>query len=113
KFRIPLVDNIVEEGIADALIRDVAHGLPAAYPSIIPKGNVLARQRTVFGVKGKTSHMLAIQTNVVLPGAKCRYPVIKGGNGHGHGSAPLGGISFSPMRYGSPTARKRGIRLST
>src|SRR5262249_37775594 len=89
KLRIPLVDNVVEEGIADALVGDVAHRLPAARPSIIPKSNFLTRQFAVFGVKGKARNMLAVQTDIVLPGAKCRYPVIKGGNGHGHDSVPL------------------------
>src|SRR5262245_12443780 len=84
KLRIALVDNVVEESITDTLIGDVAHGLPAACPSIIPKGNLLACQVAVFGVKGKASHMLVVQTNVILPGAKCCDPVIKGVNSYSH-----------------------------
>src|SRR5262249_1851463 len=97
KLCVALVDNVVEEGIADALIGDVAHRLPAARPSIIPKGNFLTRQVVILGCKGKARSIAAVQTDVVLPGAKCRYPVIEGSNGHGHESVPLAGISFATL----------------
>src|SRR5262249_39049505 len=78
--------------------------LPAACPSIIPKGNFLARQFTIFGVKGKASHMVVVQTNVILPGAKGRYPVIKGGNCHGHETTSLAALFYGPpwLFYGPP-----------
>src|SRR5262249_34051523 len=95
KLCVALVDNVVEEGIADALVGDVAHRLPAARPGIIPKGNFLTHQFAVFGFEGKASNMLAVQTDIVLPGAKCRYPVIEGINGYGHESVPLAGISYA------------------
>src|SRR5262245_8594658 len=100
KLRIPLIDDVVQERIADALVRYLPYGLPTALASKIPTRNGLTGELTILRLKGEASQMLALQTNILLPGMKRRHPIIKRGNCPSHWSYPgLGSAVSAPSRF--------------
>src|SRR5262249_50594595 len=99
ELRIPLIDDVVEERIADALVRHLAYGLPTALSRKIPTENFVTGERAILRLKGEAGKMLALQANILLPGMKRRHPVIKRGNFPSHFSFPCRGSDASAASY--------------
>jgi hypothetical protein len=70
ELRIPLIDDVVQERIADALVRHLPHGLLTALASKIPTGDCLTGESAILRLKGEAGKMLALQANILLPGMK-------------------------------------------